>query len=59
LLRDTLLMEAALREHGVGTTLRRYPGLPHGFATMSKVFPEAVDIIDEAAVHARRMAGVA
>ncbi|MFN7753370.1 MAG: alpha/beta hydrolase [Pseudomonadota bacterium] len=59
LLRDTLLMEAALREHGVGTTLRRYPGLPHGFATMSKVFPEAVDIIDEAAAHARRMAGVA
>lgn len=57
LLRDTLLMEQALREHGVSTTLKQYPGLPHGFVTMSRVFAGAESAIEEAAVHARRYAG--
>lgn len=59
LLRDTLLMEQALKAAGVATTLRRYPGLPHGFVTMNRVFPGAVSAIEEAAVYVREYAGLA
>jgi acetyl esterase len=48
LLVDTLGMHERLAAAGVPCTLRRYPGLPHAFMNLTRLFPGAVDALDEA-----------
>jgi acetyl esterase/lipase len=43
---------------GVRCTLVRYPGLPHAFMNLTRLFPGAVDALDEATRFACEVVGV-
>jgi acetyl esterase len=48
LLTDTLAMHERMEAAGVRCALKRYPGLPHAFMNLTRLFPGAVDILDDA-----------
>jgi acetyl esterase len=48
LLEDTLAMHGRMTAAGVRCTLQRYPGLPHAFMNFTRLFPGAVDVLDDA-----------
>jgi acetyl esterase len=54
LLADTLAMHARMVDAGVPCNLRRYPGLPHAFMNLTRVFPGAVEVLREAVAFAGR-----
>jgi acetyl esterase len=58
LLQDTLAMHERMAAAGVRCTLQRYPGLPHAFMNMTRLFPGAVDILDDAIRFAGEATGV-
>jgi acetyl esterase len=58
LLPDTLTMHQRMVDAGVRCTLVRYPGLPHAFMNLTRLFPGAVDALDEATRFACEVVGV-
>jgi acetyl esterase len=52
LLSDSLEFAAKLRDAGVKHTLKRYPGLPHAFVMMSRLYKGADAALDDAAAAA-------
>ena len=57
LLDDTLRFCEKLRFAGVTCQVKRYPGLPHAFVMLNRLFPPAADAVRDAAEQARRFAG--
>lgn len=57
LLDDTLAMHQRMVDAGVRCTLRRYPGLPHAFMNLTRLFPGAVAALDEATGFAGELVG--
>lgn len=45
---------ARLDESGVAVTIARYPGQIHGFITMGKIIPQAIEALNEAAAALKR-----
>jgi acetyl esterase len=57
LLKDTIGLADKLAAAGVPHEVKRYPGLPHAFVTMNRVFTGAEPAIEDAARAGRRMVG--
>jgi len=56
LLGDSLEFAEKLRDAGVKHTLKRYPGLPHAFVMMSRLYQGADAALDDAAAAAKGFA---
>jgi acetyl esterase len=58
LLVDTIAMHQRMAAAGVRCTLQRYPGLPHAFMNLTRLFPGAVKALDDSMRFACEALGV-
>jgi acetyl esterase len=59
LIEDSLEFAGKLEAAGIPHELKRYPGVPHAFVMMSRLYPGADAALDDAARVAREFAGLA